>query len=283
MTQTEFIAYLSKFGVFFGIAIGTIIIATLFNRLFGLWLRKSAILLKNDPTNYKFLRHAITALIYLVGIGWALWTLPSFQAVAGSLLTGAGILAVVAGFASQHALSNIMSGIFIIIFKPFRVNDRLRIRDTMNGVVEDITLRHTVIRDLENKRIIIPNSVMSDEIIVNSDFEDDKICKWINIGISYKCDIDLAKAIMAEEVGKHQLHLDNRTPEKIANGEPLVTVRVIGLGEYAVNLRAWAWAKDVADGWIMECDLYESIKKRFDAEGIEIPYPYRNIVHIGKE
>jgi len=71
------------------------------------------------------------------------------------MLAGAGILAVAVGFASQAALSNIISGVFVVIFKPFRVGDRLKINE-LTGVVEDITLRHTVIRDLENKRIIIP-------------------------------------------------------------------------------------------------------------------------------
>jgi small-conductance mechanosensitive channel len=273
-----FLEYLSNFGVFFGIVVGTIVIATLFRRFFSWYIKKSVIILKNDPTNYQFLKHAITALIYLLGLGWAFWTIPAFQALAGSLLTGAGILAVIAGFASQHALSNIMSGIFIIIFKPFRVNDRIRIRDTMNGAVEDITLRHTVLRDLENRRIIIPNAVISNEIIVNSDFEEDKICKWINISISYNSDIDKAKKILAEEVAKHPLLIDNRTSEKVANGEPLVPVRVVELGQYSVNLRAWAWAKDVADAFVLECDLNESIKKRFDKEGIEIPLPSYAII-----
>ena len=195
------------------------------------------------------------------------------------MLTGAGILAVVAGIASQHALSNIMSGIFIIIFKPFRVNDRLLIKNTFSGIVEDITLRHTVIRDFENKRIIIPNTVISNEVIVNSNFANEKICKWIDISISYDSDLGIAKNILREEVEKHPLHVDPRTPEEITEGVPEVQVRVIGLGDFSVNLRAWAWAKDAPDGFVLACDLLESIKLRFDREGIEIPFPHRTIVY----
>jgi small conductance mechanosensitive channel len=55
-------------------------------------------------------------------------------------------------------------------------------------------------------------------------------------------------------------------------------VRVLALGEYAVTMRAWVWAEDSASGFVMECELLESIKKRFDAEGIEIPFPYRSLV-----
>jgi small conductance mechanosensitive channel len=58
-----------------------------------------------------------------------------------------------------------------------------------------------------------------------------------------------------------------------------VPVRVLSLGDFSVNLRAWAWTQNSADGFVLTCDLTESIKKRFDAEGIEIPFPYRTLVY----
>ncbi len=269
-------------GLFLGILIATLLVAWLVNRFFKRLIRRSAEDMRNDPTNYVFLRHAISALIYLIGIGAAIYMMPQLRALAGSMLAGAGILAVAVGFASQHALSNIISGMFIVLFKPFRVNDQLNIRH-FSGIVEDITLRHTVIRDFQYKRILIPNAVISDEIIINADFVNDKICKWIEVGISYDSDIDRAKKIMEEEVLEHPLHIDPRNEEQLKNGEPEVPVRVLSLGESSVNLRAWAWAKDSPDAFVMSCDLYESIKKRFDREGIEIPFPHRTIVYKNKE
>lgn len=265
--------------IFLGIIVATVIVAYLFNRIFKRFIISSTLVIKNDPTNYKFLQHAISAVIYIIGFSWAVYMMPNLRAVAGSLLAGAGILAVAIGFASQHALSNVISGIFIIIFKPFRVNDRLIIRDTLSGIVEDITLRHTIIRDFQNRRIIIPNSLISEEVIINSDYEDDRICRWIEIGISYDSDIDKAKAIMREEALHHPLRIDARTPEQLAKGADEIPVRVVKLGEYAITIRIWAWANNAAEGFVMECDLLESIKKRFDVEGIEIPFPYRTIVY----
>jgi len=264
--------------IFVGILLITIVIAFLVNRFFKRLIRRSTDDMINDPTNYQFLRHAVTALIYIVGFSIAIYAMPNLRALASSLLAGAGILAVAIGFASQQALSNIISGVFIIVFKPFRVNDRVKLRD-MVGIIEDITLRHTVIRDFENKRIIIPNSLISEEIIVNSDFGDDKICKWIEIGISYDSNIEKAKALIKEEILNHPLHIDTRSPKQVEEGEELAPVKVIGLGDSSINLRGWAWAKDSADAFKMGCDLYEKIKNRFDNEGIEIPFPHRTLVH----
>ena len=120
--------------------------------------------------------------------------------------------------------------------------------------------------------------MISNEILVNSNYEDDRITKWIDLGISYDSDIDLARTIMQEEVAAHPLFIDARTEEQIEQGEPLVNVRVISMGESSVNMRAWASAKDAADAFVLGCDLLESIKKRFDKEGIEIPFPHRTIV-----
>ena len=264
--------------IFVGILVITIVVAFLVNRFFKRLIRRSTEDMINDPTNYQFLRHAITALIYIVGFSIAIYSMPNLRALASSLLAGAGILAVAIGFASQQALSNIISGVFIIVFKPFRVNDRVKLRD-MIGIIEDITLRHTVIRDFENKRIIIPNSLISEEIIVNSDFGDDKICKWIDIGISYDSNIEKAKALIKEEILNHPLHIDPRSPKQIEEGEELAPVKVIGLGDSSINLRGWAWAKDSADAFKMGCDLYEKIKNKFDDEGIVIPFPHRTLVH----
>ncbi len=279
--KEQILQNLTNIGLFIGIILATFVLAYLVNRFFKRLIKKSTELLKNDPTSYQFIRHSLVAIIYIVGFSMAIYMMPNLRGLANSLLAGAGIIAVAVGFASQHALSNIISGIFIIIFRPFKINDRIKFQN-LNGVVEDISLRHTVVRDFENRRILVPNALISDEIIINSDFQEGKICKWIDIGISYESDIDKARLIMREEIMAHPLLLDNRKPEDIEAGKPQVEIRIISLGDSSVNLRAWAWTKDNADAFSMGCDLMESIKKRFDREGVEIPFPHRTIVHKGK-
>lgn len=92
---------------------------------------------------------------------------PSLRGVAQTALVGAGILAIITGLASQEALANIVSGIFIISFKPFKIGDIIRIDESKTGTVTDITLRHTIIRNYQNNMIVIPNSIINKEKIVN--------------------------------------------------------------------------------------------------------------------
>jgi small conductance mechanosensitive channel len=260
-------------GIFILILVATFFVNWAARRAFNRFMKLRTLDIKVDVTNYKFLGNALSTIIFTVGIMFAIREYPPLRSVAGSVLAGAGILAAVIGFASQQAFSNIISGIFIIIFKPFRVNDRLRIKENFSGVVEDITLRHTILRDKENRSVIIPNSVINSEILVNADHNDDAVCRFVEFGIGYKVDIDHAKRIMVEEIGKHPKYFDRRTDADREIGKPLVEVRVVRLTDFAVILRGWSWAKLPADSFNMYCDLLESRKKRFDTEGVEIPFP----------
>jgi len=255
----------------------TILIAIFFRKIYQKFIKTSSRIMQNDPTNYKFVGHVLTALIYIVGISWAIYEIPQMRQIAKSLLAGAGILAVAAGFASQHALSNIISGLFIIIFKPFRVNDRLFLRDTMQGIVEDITLRHTIIRDFENRRIIIPNTVISDEIIINFDFVEDKIVRKIEFNVGMDSDIDLIKSIIEKEAEQHPLFIDNRKPHEIIDEKPKVPIKVVGFTDYGITIRAYTWTKNASEAFEISCDLMESVKKEFDKQGVRMAVANKNI------
>lgn len=261
----------------------TFILARIVNRIYKKVIDKSEKQGDEHYTTYKFIGNSISAIIYIVGISFAIWNVPFLKPIAQSLVAGAGILAIAVGFAAQQSLGNIISGFFIVLSKPYKINDRLSFPDGMAGVVEDIGLRHTVIRNFENQRIIIPNSIISNQLLINSNFEDTKICRFVDIGISYGSDIDLARQIMIEEIENHPLNIDNRTPEDIDKGDPRVSVKVTMLGDSAVNMRAWAWAETPQNGFRMYCDVLESIKKRFDKQGIVIPFPQRTISYLEPE
>lgn len=232
-----------------------------------------------DKTRYRFFKNAVSLIIWLIAVGAILSLTPKLKALAYTLFAGAGILVAVIGFAAQAAFANIISGIFIVVFKPFRVGDMIKVGTLEYGIVEDITLRHTVINNFENKRIIVPNSVISAETIINDNIADTKVCKYIEVGISYDSDVDLALKIMQEEGAKHPDCIDARTEEQINAGEHKVNVRLLTFGDFSVNLRAYVWSDDPQKVYQMHSDINRAIKKRFDKEGIEIPFPYRTIVY----
>ncbi|MBC8465599.1 mechanosensitive ion channel family protein [bacterium] len=261
------------------ILVGTFFLMRLFNWIINRSIDSASEKLKVDLTRYKFFKNAFSFIIWLIALGVIVSLIPALKTFAVMLFAGAGIMMAVLGFAAQHAFSNIISGIFIVIFKPFRVGDLIKVGSINYGIVEDITLRHTVIRNFENKRIIIPNAVISAETIVNDTIEDSRICRWIEIGISYDSDVDHAIRIIQKEAMKHPDCIDVRTTAEKEAGAPQVLVRQIAFGDFSINLRAFVWTHSSIQAWQMHSDLNRSIKKRFDAEGIEIPFPYRTIVY----
>jgi small-conductance mechanosensitive channel len=231
-----------------------------------------------DTTKFVFLRRVIQVIIYLMGFAAIVYVIPEFRAVSYSILVGAGVAAVMVGFAAQKAFANIMSGVFLAVSEPIRVGDRVTIKDHY-GSIEDITLRHTVIKTWDNNRVIIPNSVMNEVEIMNHSIMDEKIVQTLELGISYDSSIDKAKRIIIEEVRQHPSFISQYDPTGYVRPETDVSVRVMEYGDFAIRLKAYFYVPDKLAGFIMEKQLLEIIKKRFDKEGIEIPFPYRTIVY----
>ncbi len=258
-----------------------VVIAFFFYRILRFFLRrfllKSSKNLKVDPTNYTFLNNGLGLLTLIITVTVVLYSIPQFKQVGVTLFAGAGIFAAIVGFASQAAFSNIISGIFIVIFKPFRVGDVIQSEKYL-GIIEDITLRHVVIKDFENRRYIVPNSNISDDVIHNSSIYEDKTGTFVIMKISYDANLTKAIEIIREEAMAHPLLIDNRTPEEKSEGADQVPIRIVKLDDSSVDIRATCWANTYIEGFEIKTDLYRSIKLRFDQEGIEIPFPHRTIV-----
>lgn len=260
------------------VIIVAIVASRIIRRLLKRFFDESSEHLNVDPTRYRFFRNMVDLLIFTIAGMLVAYSIPALRTLGLTLFAGAGIIAAIVGFASQQAFSNIISGIFIVIFRPFRVNDIIKVGSYDSGIVEDITLRHTVIRSFENRRLVIPNAVISEQTVLNSSLVDEHVCMYIEVGISYESDVDKAIAIMQDECAKHPFCVDQRTVEQENAARPKVEVNVLNLTETAVVLRAGAWADDAIKGFQMKCDLLLSIKKRFDSEGIEFPFHYRTTV-----
>ena len=113
--------------------------------------------------------------------------------------------------------------------------------------------------------------MINSEILINSDYNDDSICRFIEFGIEHQTDIDFAKNIMAEEIARHPNYINPKTDEK-NNAPSSVEIKVVRMTDNAVILRGTCWAETPDSAFNMYCDLLESIKKRFDKAGVKIAF-----------
>ena len=240
----------------------------------------------DEVTRYRFARNAVRSIVAITALGFVAYVIPSVRSLAVTLFAGAGILAALIGFSAQKAFSNIISGFVIVAFKPFRVGDNILIGQgatgpglpERSGIVEDITLRHTVILTFENRRIIIPNAIISDEFIVNSTIRDPATCEYVEVPIALTADGRKAMALLAEICLGHKDQIDRRTAGELEAGDSRIPVRLVRLSDSALVLRAYVWAKDPITARMMHYDLNVDIVERFRAEGIEIPVPTRKLI-----
>ena len=251
-----------------GIAI-TYVICHLLNRFLLKYFKK---LVEREPkfeTSYAYLRRIVIALVAMVSVTVLVFSVfPEAGAAVASILVAAGFASIVVGMAAQSTLSNLIAGMVIATSQPFRVNDAVLLRGEF-GFVEDVTLTYTVVRTWDNRRLIIPNSVMQGEVFVNYSIRDPKKLVPVYVKISYESDIDRAVEIMKELARKHPDFLP-------LPGLPVV--HVVELTESGISLRLLSAAKDQPTAFEMSKSLLYQIRKEFERNGIEIPYQKVSLV-----
>lgn len=236
------------------------------------------LILKHYKGNPKMILKIKNTIVYAFAIYGILNLFTPFSDIMRILLASTGVVTLAISLAAQDAVSNFVNGLMIIFFKPFKIGDLVRIdSQNISGTVEDIALRHTIVKTFENTRMIIPNATMNSTVLENISLTNEQKANFLELDISYESDVDKAMAIIAQEAVKHPNFLDIRTEEDIANGVPAVIVRITAFLDSSVHLRATLYSKNNSEGFAMLCDLRYSIKKRFDAENVEFPYPHRTI------
>lgn len=252
-----------------------IALITLLVNIIASWLFKRSVHSKmvsgeENKNKYKVIGHIVNVAIFLIGFAFILIQLPELRIIGHSLLAGAGIATITAGIASQQVLGNVISGVLIIVYKPFRVKDTITINN-FTGIVEHVNMRQVILKDDENNRIIIPNSIISTQIIKNTTLKDSRSYKTIEIAVDYSSNIKLAMELISDEISSHPSFIDIRGKEELAQNMPIVKVKVVALSDASVNIKAWFWAKNSRESYNMYCDLLLSIKERFDKSNIIIP------------
>jgi small conductance mechanosensitive channel len=187
----------------------------------------------------------------------------------GHLLAGLGIAGFVIGFALQDVLSNFASGLMILAYRPFDVGDLVE-AGGVSGKVRDMTLVSTKILTLDNQLLFVPNNKIWGDVVRNVTHQRRRRVDLV-FGIGYGDDIAKAEKILESIVRDHEQVLD----------DPEFVVKLHELGESSVNFIVRPWVK-TDDYWDVYWDITRQVKERFDAGGISIPFPQRD-VHVYQE
>ena len=220
--------------------------------------------LETDRIGYKLLKKVLRAAVYIIGGITAIRQVPALSTAVTAILAGSSILAVALGFAAQESCANLISGLFISLFRPFDVGDRVQIKSQdITGSIEDITLRHTVIRTLLGTRMIVPNSVMGSAVVENVNFVDGEPTRsFIDVEISYDSDIAKAKEIMERVITGHPLYV----------GQKPLNIYVWRFEASGVALRGIMAARNIDESYIACSEARQQIKEEFDRNGVTIPF-----------
>jgi len=222
-----------------------------------------------DLMAVKFLAKLTRYAVYVFAFAAYAHFIPALSGIGTASLASISVLTVIVGFAAQNTLGNLIAGISLLLYRPFKLGDRLQViapTGLETGAVESLTLGYTLLKTDDNRRIVVPNSLMASQTNVNLTANDPRVICSVPIMISYDADIDKARAILLDLAGKHP------KAEQVC-GCPLTQ-----LGAAGVVLSLDVWCADALAAITFRCDVLEQAAKRFGVEGIRISTPQTMVV-----
>lgn len=225
---------------------------------------------KKQAVHVRFFKSLVNVLIMIVTLYALAQQFEVTKDLSTTLLQSGSLIIAIATFAAQHALSNVVSGFSLSFSKPYNVEDKVRVVQGGNviaeGIVKDITLRHTIIRQYNGESCIVPNSVMDSSVITNSNFTD-TIGNFLEIEISYESDAEAAIAVMKKICADHKLTLNTMENK----------VFVKGYSANGIVLKTTIWTNTLDENFQACSDIRKELVTEFAKAGIHIPYQTVNI------
>jgi len=206
-------------------------------------------------------------MIFVIGLIVALGVL-GFEM--GAFVAAIGAIGFIVAFALQGTLSNFASGLMILVYRPFDVGDLVSVGGK-TGTVDAMSLVSTTLKTLDNQVVIIPNNSIWGDVITNITHETTRRVDMV-FGIGYGDDMDKAKAIIESVVSECEMVLENPAP----------IIEVHELADSSVNFICRPWC-DTSDYWVVYWAVTKRVKERFDAEGVSIPFPQRDVHMIPED
>ena len=222
---------------------------------------------RHDQTVLSFVVQVVRVVVYIVGFIAVLQRL-GVQTTSIIAVLGAASLAV--GLALQGTLSNVAAGVLLLVLRPYKVGDVIDVGGA-SGTVQRLDLFTTQMSNANNHKIVVPNSRVLNEVIVNLTGQKTRRIE-ILFTVGYGDDLTKARQVLADVAQSHANVLDDPAP----------WTGVTGLLDSAVQVTLHAWVK-VDDWWQTQADLMQGGKEGLDAAGIEIPFPHQVAVPYGDE
>ncbi len=212
------------------IAAAVLLAVTLLARLVDWWLARKSVSPEVE-TRYRVLRRAVSVTIIAVGLFSALLVIPQIRAVAGGLLASTAILGVIIGLASQQTLGNFIAGLLIATTQPVRIGDHVSYSGE-TGVVEEIGLTYTFIRTVDRRRLVVPNSKLASDPIINASIRSRETFAEVSVPVPLAADLDGALEALREDVADER-HGDVYVSS--LDGTATVTLRAAASDELAAE------------------------------------------------
>jgi small-conductance mechanosensitive channel len=261
----QYIAAISK-GIHVVVAFSvTVAAANLSGRLLTSYIRESHLPFKTTGLAYG----VVKGIIYVIGL---LIILTILGISITPLITALGVGGLAVALALQDTLANLFAGMHILVEKSIRVGDFVRLETGQEGSVLDITWRTTRVRMQQNNVVVIPNSKLAQSVVTNFSLPEKRMAAQITVGVSYRSDPDRVEQVLVEEAKKAV----GQVPGLLGEPEPFARF-IPGFGESSLDFTLLCHVAEFTDQYPVQHELRKRIFKRFQQEGIEIPFPHRTV------
>ena len=221
-----------------------------------------------DRTTVHFLGQLAQIGVYLFAFISYAHLVPALAHLGTAWLAGASVISVIIGLAAQNTLGNLIAGVSLVLYRPFKVGDRLQVTAPTGletGNIESVNLGYTILKTDDNRRIVVPNSLIASQTIVNLTSEDTRVLCSVPMSLHYEADVDKARSILTA--------LARQDPK----AQSVCGCPVTQVGPAGVVLTLSAWCANATDAFDFKCALLEEARKQFIQAGLLPPFPQQTV------
>lgn len=233
------------------------------------------ILHSGDKLYIRFVEQTLRTAIILLAVFSVFMSSDFTEPFGRVLFQGTAIIGAIAGLAAQPVISDLICGFMLSASKPFDLGDRVELEDGTAGIIKDITIRHVVIRTIDTMDVIIPNSKLNSMRILNTSHHTKIRSVHFRFSVAYDCDVEQAMQVIGKAVEESPYSVKGFPSE---DGEKYGPVYFIAYEESSLTMATTVYYEPTSPTEVVKSDINCRVKKALSENGIEIPYPYLNVL-----